>query len=80
MIVLDTRGLEHPVPLENAFSAFRELQGSQILHMIHTREPLPLFELVTKNGGIYYSYQDNEAIWHIFMTRDKTINLEKHRV
>lgn len=80
MIVLDTRGLEHPVPLEMAFSAFTKLHGSQILHMIHTREPLPLFELVAKNGGKYYSYEDDEKVWHILMTRDKTIHLESCRV
>ncbi|MDP3267078.1 MAG: DUF2249 domain-containing protein [Sulfuricurvum sp.] len=80
MILLDTRGLEHPVPLEMAFSAFTKLHGAQILHMIHTREPLPLFELVTKNEGKYYSSQDDEGIWHILMTRDESIHLESCRV
>lgn len=80
MILLDTRGLEHPVPLEMAFSAFTKLQSREILHMIHTREPLPLFELVAKNSGRHYSYQDDEGVWHILVTRDTSIDLESCRV
>jgi len=76
MILLDTRGLDHPVPLEMAYSTFTKLQGCEILHMIHTREPLPLFEIVAKNGGRHYANQDDEGVWHIFITRDPTVDLE----
>jgi TusA-related sulfurtransferase len=80
MIELDTRGLYHPAPLEMAHQAFVKLQAPQILHMIHTREPAPLFEIVKNNGGRHWAYQDEEAIWHIFITRDPAVNLESCRV
>lgn len=80
MTLLDTRGLDHPVPLEMAYQAFVKLQKSEILHMIHTREPIPLFEIVENNGGRYWAHQDEEAVWHIFITRDPAINLESCRV
>lgn len=76
MILLDTRGLGHPIPLEMAYQAFTDLQGSEILHMIHTREPIPLFEIVTNNGGHHWSYQDDDSLWHIFITHDPSLHLE----
>jgi len=80
MILLDTRELDHPVPLEMAIDAFKNLQPTQIVHMIHRREPIPLFEIILKNGGRYLSYQENENLWHIFITRDPQIDLESCRV
>lgn len=80
MILLDTRGLDHPVPLEMAYQAFVNLQKNEILHMIHTREPLPLFEIIANNQGRHLARQDDENVWHIFITRDPAVNLESCRV
>lgn len=80
MILLDTRDLDHPVPLEMAVSAFKKLQADDVIHMIHRREPLPLFEIIVKNGGRYRSLSENENLWHIFITRSATVNLEEIRV
>lgn len=70
MILLDTRELDHPIPLEMAVDAFKNLKSSEVIHMMHRREPIPLFEIITKNGGRYLSYEDSENIWHIYITRD----------
>ncbi|MDD5053649.1 MAG: DUF2249 domain-containing protein [Sulfuricurvum sp.] len=78
MIVLDTRELDHPMPLEIVTDAFKNLGNAQIIHMIHRREPIPLFEIITKNGGHYLSYEDSEQIWHIYITRNG--DLEEYRV
>ncbi|MDD2368416.1 MAG: DUF2249 domain-containing protein [Sulfuricurvum sp.] len=78
MILLDTRELDHPIPLEMAVDAFKNLRNSEVIHMIHRREPTPLFEIITKNGGTYLSYEDAEYIWHIYITRDG--DLEGYRV
>lgn len=80
MILLDTRGLDHPIPLEMAYQAFVTLHESEILHMIHTREPIPLFEIVKNNSAYHWAYQDDEGIWQIFITRDPSVNLESCRV
>ena len=80
MITLDTRALDHPLPLEKVVEAFRVLQGSEVIHMIHRREPLPLFEILTRNGGVYRSVHDDAGVWHIFITRDPTISLEGYHV
>ncbi|MDP1784047.1 MAG: DUF2249 domain-containing protein [Sulfuricurvum sp.] len=80
MILLDTRGLDHPIPLETAFQAFTKLHGSEVLHMIHNREPLPLFDIIANNGGRHYAYVDDDGAWHILITRDGDVDLESHRV
>jgi len=76
MILLDTREYNHPVPLEMAVSAFKKLQVGEIIHMIHRKEPLPLFEIILKNGGFYRSYEKLAGEWHILITRDSFIRLE----
>lgn len=80
MILLDTRELDHPVPLEMAVSAFKKLHGDEVIHMIHRREPIPLFEIITKNGGRYLSIMENESLWHIYITRSSTLQLGHEHV
>ena len=80
MILIDARELEHPIPLEMAVDAFKTLKGSDVIHFIHRREPLPLFEIITKNGGFYRSYQSDEGTWNIYITRDPNLDLEQHHV
>ncbi|HEX5711659.1 MAG TPA: DUF2249 domain-containing protein [Sulfuricurvum sp.] len=80
MIELDVRELDHPLPLEMAVNAFKKLSGSEVIHMIHRREPLPLFEIITKNGGFYCSRQDDDQLWHIYITRDGNLDLAQYHV
>lgn len=76
MILLDTRELDHPVPLEMAVDGFKKLTGEEVIHMIHRREPIPLFEIILKNGGRYYSFMEEEGLWHVYITRSPTVELE----
>jgi uncharacterized protein (DUF2249 family) len=76
MILLDTRELDHPIPLEMAVNAFKKLSGDEVIQMIHRREPIPLFEIILKNGGRFRSIQLEENLWHIYITRSKTVDLE----
>jgi len=80
MILLDTRELDHPVPLEMAVNAFKKLSGDEIVHMIHRREPIPLFEIIVKNGGRYLSVMEREDLWHIYLTRSSAVKLEHDHV
>lgn len=76
MILLDTREYEHPVPLQMAVSAFKKLSKGEIMHMIHRKEPLPLFEIIQKNGGVYRSFEKATGEWHILIARDPILRLE----
>ena len=76
MILLDTRELDHPIPLEMAVNAFKKLSGDEVIQMIHRREPIPLFEIILNNGGRFRSIQLEENLWHIYITRSKTLDLE----
>lgn len=80
MILLDTRELDHPVPLEMAVNAFKKLTGDEVIHMIHRREPIPLFEIIVKNGGRYLSVMEREDLWHIYLTRSSAVKLEHDHV
>ena len=76
MILLDTREFDHPLPLEMAVNAFKKLSGDEVIQMIHRREPIPLFEIILNNGGRFRSIQFEENLWHIYITRSKTVDLE----
>lgn len=80
MIDIDAREMEHPLPLEMTVQAFKNLKDSEVIHLIHKREPLPLFEIISKNGGFYYSSQSDDKTWHILITRDPHINLKELHV
>jgi len=80
MILLDVRELDHPLPLEMTIDAFKKLSTSDVLRLIHRREPVPLFEILTKNGGFYLSQEISDGVWHITITRDPNLDLEQYRV
>jgi len=80
MIELDVRDLEHPVPLGLAVDAFKKLSIDEVIHMIHRKEPRPLFEILFKNGGFYHSVQDVQGLWHIYILRNRGIDLEAFHV
>lgn len=75
-IELDVREFEHPEPLQKALEAFGALGEGDILHMIHRKNPLPLFELVCGRGGFYHSFEDDGGVWHILITKDPSIALD----
>lgn len=74
-LLLDVRQFEHPLPLEKALDAFKKLGKNDVIQMIHRREPIPLFEIITNNGGWYRSIQLDESTWTIYITRDPSIDL-----
>lgn len=79
-VELDVREFEHPVPLEKALQAFGALGDKDVLHMIHRKNPLPLFELLSGRGSFYRSFEDAEGVWHILMAKDPTVALDSIRV
>lgn len=76
VIELDVQMYEHPVPLEKAMAAFAVLAEGEVIHMIHRKNPLPLFDILRKHDGRYRSYEGEKGLWHILVTRGSTIDLE----
>jgi len=52
-ITLDVCGLEPPEPLEKVLSALNTLERGCRLRMLIDREPLPLYDLLTRRGFRY---------------------------
>lgn len=75
-IYLDAREMEHPIPLERAISALRELGEGDYFYMVHRKNPVPLIELATGQGFSVLNREDTRGVWHILITRDKRLDLE----
>ncbi len=75
-IFLDARELEHPIPLERAIAAIRELNKDNYFYMIHRKNPIPLIELAKEQGFGVFSKEDSNGTWHIIITRDRSRDLE----
>ncbi len=75
-IYLDAREMEHPIPLERAIAALRELKEGNYFYMIHRKNPVPLIELAKGQAFSVVSREDRDGIWHILIARDSRLNLE----
>ncbi len=76
-IFLDARELEHPIPLEKAMQALRELEGSRYFYMIHRKNPIPLIDMANEQGLAVFNKEDESHTWHILISKDNTLNLEQ---
>jgi hypothetical protein len=74
-IALDARELEHPIPLERAMYALRELHASNYFYMIHRKNPVPLIDMATEQGFNVLSREDEHGIWHILISQNQEIDL-----
>ncbi|PLC53640.1 hypothetical protein CR155_12570 [Pollutimonas nitritireducens] len=68
-ILLDTRGLPPPEPLELVLEALSNLQQHQCLRMLVDREPRPLYTILDGNNFHYETttsadYRYELLIWH----------------
>jgi hypothetical protein len=76
-ILLDARELEHPVPLERAMYALRELREDNYFYMIHRKKPIPLIDLANEQGFGVEVREEQDGTWHILISRDKGIKLSE---
>ena len=76
-IALDTRELEHPLPLERAMKALRELTEGNYVYMIHRKNPIPLLDLALEQHFQTLSQEDSQGDWHILIARNRQINLSE---
>jgi hypothetical protein len=75
-IGLDTRALEHPVPLEMAIRVLHELDEETYLYMLHRKNPIPLIDLAKENHFQVLTKEDTSSKdWHVLISKNKTIDL-----
>lgn len=77
-ILLDTRELEHPEPLEKAITAIREIDNNSYLYMLNSKNPIPLIRLAEQHGFQVTTHEASQNQWHILIARNKEINLEDY--
>ncbi len=75
-LFLDARELEHPIPLEKAIEALKQLDEKSYFYMLHRKEPIPLLALASEHNLNFISYAQEEKRWHILISPNKEINLE----
>jgi len=75
-IALDARELEHPIPLERAMYALRELTDANYFYMIHRKNPVPLLDLAKEQGFNVLSKEDPQGIWHILICKNAAVDLD----
>ena len=75
-ISLDTRDMEHPVPLDKAMKILPELSDDNYLYMLHRKKPIPLLDLAQERGLITLSKEDEHEDWHIIICANKNTDLE----
>jgi len=44
--------------------------------MLNRKNPIPLLEIAKGRGFQYLSHQDSNEIWHIIITKNKSIELK----
>ncbi len=76
-IELDARELEHPIPLERAMKALRELDNENYFYMIHRKNPIPLLDLASEQNLQVLNREDTQGDWHILICRNPDINLSE---
>ena len=76
-IYLDAREMEHPVPLEKAIEAIRQLKEGNYFYMLHRKKPVPLLEMAQAQGMHLLTKEDAEGRWHILIARDGSLPLSE---
>ena len=73
-IVIDTRELPSPEPLERVVNALAEVTTGNYIKMIHRMEPVMLFPILKNNGFDYFKKPDGESIMiYIFLKEDAAV-------
>lgn len=77
-ILLDAREMAHPKPLELGINILKKLDDESYLYMLHRKHPVPLIDLAQEQNFQVLTYQDSQEIWHILITNNKDVNLNKY--
>jgi len=64
---LDVSALPAPEPLDRILEALAGLQAGQYLHVLHRREPWPLFDILDRDGYAWHLQAGGAAGFEIFI-------------
>ena len=76
-ILLDTRELEHPIPLQEALNCLQTMSSTEYLYMIHRKKPIPLLEVAKEKKFSHLFYEENANTWHILISKNNNFNLKE---
>jgi len=76
-ILLDTREMEHPLPLQLALNHLQKITINEYLYMIHRKKPLPLLEVAKEKAFSCITHKDINDTWHILISKNNEKNLEE---
>jgi len=74
-IMLDTREMEHPKPLELAIEALRRLDEGSYLYMLNRKNPIPLLRLAEQHQYQIFSTEINDGEWRILISKNQEVSL-----
>ncbi|WP_200763359.1 DUF2249 domain-containing protein [Nitrosophilus alvini] len=70
-ILIDTRDLEPPEPMQKVMQALRELEEGEYVHMVHRFAPLPFLDILKNNAFAYKLFEhENGADLYICKNSD----------
>lgn len=71
-ILIDTRELPSPEPMERVVEKLGMIDASHYLKMVHRMEPVLLFSILDKNGFAYRVKKSGDAVWvYIYAKNDR---------
>lgn len=66
-LYLDVSVLEPPEPFKQIVRALASLRIGHSLHVVHRREPFPLYQQLPELGYEYQTVQHNDGLYHIYI-------------
>jgi len=76
-IELDVSVLEPPEPMERVLAAVDELRPGEYLHLLHRREPFPLYPILEEMGFAFMTRPGRAAAYEIFVWRRGDVSAEE---
>lgn len=69
LVIIDTRDLEPPEPLERVLAAVHDLAPQSVICMKHRRDPCLLYPILDKLGFTHHIQCQTEDSYEIFIWR-----------
>jgi uncharacterized protein (DUF2249 family) len=66
-VLLDVSGFEPPEPFKQIVKALASLKAGDALHVVHRREPFPLYQQLPGLGYEYQTVQHIDGLYHIYI-------------
>lgn len=75
--LLDVSMLEPPEPMERVLAAVDELKRGDYLHLLHRREPFPLYPILEEMGFAYVTRPGHITAYEVFVWRRGDLSAEQ---